>query len=79
MGNPEKAYDDACLCLKNDPTYLKGIFRKGMALHAMGKYEEALPVLAEALKHEPKNKQIKQALSFCEIKMTQEMRKRMAN
>jgi len=77
MGNPEKAFEDAEACLMADPTYLKGIFRKGMALHAMGKYQEALPVLAESLKQEPKNKQIKQALQFCEIKLSQEMRKRM--
>ena len=33
--------------------------------------------LAQAQKIEPKNKQIKQALQFAEVRMTQEMRKRM--
>ena len=77
MGNPEKALEDAEACCKADPGYVKGVFRKGMALHAMGKHEEALPVLAKSLEIEPKNKQIKQALQFCEIKMEQDLRKRM--
>ena len=77
MGNPEKALVDAEACVNADPGYIKGIFRKGMALHAMGEYEKALPVLAKSLELEPKNKQIKQALQFCEIKLQQELRKRM--
>ena len=40
-------------------------------------YQEAAKSLASAQKLEPKNKQIKQALQFAEVRMTQEMRKRM--
>ena len=77
MGDFDRALADATRAKEIDPTYVKGIFRKGLALHAMGRYEEAIKVLAEASKLEPKNKQIKQALQFAEIRMTQEMRKRM--
>lgn len=77
MGEHERALADATRAQEIDPTYVKGVFRKGLALHAMGHYEEAIKILAEANKLEPKNKQIKQALQFAEIRMTQEMRKRM--
>jgi len=77
LGEHEKALADATRAVKMEPTYVKASFRKGLALHAMGKYSEALPVLAQAQKLEPKNKQIKQALQFAEVRMNQEMRKRM--
>uniref|UniRef100_A0A7S2JPQ9 Uncharacterized protein n=1 Tax=Leptocylindrus danicus TaxID=163516 RepID=A0A7S2JPQ9_9STRA len=77
IGHHEKALADAESCIQLDQTYIKGFFRKGLALHAMEKYQEALPVLVQSLKFEPKNKQIKQAIKFCEIKLEMEMRKRM--
>ena len=77
LGHHEKALKDGGDAELLDPTYVKGIFRKGLALHAMGRYEEAIKSLARAQKLEPKNKQIKQALQFAEVRMTQEMRKRM--
>ena len=77
LGHHEKALKDGIDAEGLDPTYVKGIFRKGLALHAMGRYEEAIASLASAQKLEPKNKQIKQAIGFAEMRMTQEMRKRM--
>jgi len=77
MGHHEKALKDGADAELLDPTYVKGIFRKGLAFHAMGRYEEAIRSLASAQKLEPKNKQIMQALQFAEVRMTQEMRKRM--
>ena len=77
LGHHEKALDDGIEAERLDPTYVKGIFRRGLALHAMGRYEEAIASLARAQKIEPKNRQIKQALGFAEMRMTQEMRKRM--
>lgn len=77
LGNHEKALADGIRAQELDPTYIKGVFRRGLALHAMRQYEEAISVLAEAHKMEPQNKQIKQALQFAEVRMTQEMRKRM--
>ena len=62
---------------KINPSNVKATFRRGLSLHAMGNYQEAITVLAVASKLEPKNKQIKQALQFAEVRMTQEMRKRM--
>ena len=77
LGDHANALKDGTKAQELDPTYVKGIFRRGVALHAMGKFSEALQVLAAAQKIEPKNKQIKQALQFAEVRMTQEMRKRM--
>ena len=76
LGQHEKALEDAKRAQEMEPTNVKAIFRRGLALHAMGHYEEAIPILAEAYKLEPNNKQIKQALQFAEVRMTQEMRKR---
>jgi tetratricopeptide (TPR) repeat protein len=78
LGQHEKALEDAKQALEWNPENVKAIFRRGLALHAMGQYGDALPVLATAHKLEPKNKQIKQALQFAEVRLEQEMRKRMA-
>lgn len=76
LGHHDKALKDGTEADRLEPTYVKGIFRKGLALHAMGNYQEAITALAAAQKIEPKNKQIKQALQFAEVRMHQEMRKR---
>jgi tetratricopeptide (TPR) repeat protein len=76
LGQHEKAEEDAAKALSINPSNLKANFRKGLALHAMGQYYTALPVLAQAHKMEPKNKQIKQALQFCEIRIQQDQRKK---
>ncbi len=77
LGHHDKALDDAIEAERLDPTYCKAHFRKGLALHAMGRYQEALTALSAALKIEPKNKQIKQAIQFAEVRFQQEMRRRM--
>lgn len=77
LGEHEKAEADAKNAVEINPSNVKANFRQGLALHAMGKYGDAIPVLAKAHDLEPKNKQIKQALQFAEVRMTQEMRKRM--
>ncbi len=77
MGNHEMAESDAKKAASINPDNVKAHFRHGLALHAMKRYEEAIPVLAKAHKMEPKNKQIKEALQFAEVRMAQEMRKRM--
>jgi cytochrome c-type biogenesis protein CcmH/NrfG len=43
----------------------------------MGRYQDAIQALAAAHQLEPKNKQIKQALQFAEVRMHQEIKKRM--
>jgi hypothetical protein len=77
LGQHEKAEQDASKALKLNPNNVKASFRRGLALHAMGQYFEALPILANAHKLEPHNKQIKQALQFCDVRIQQEQRKRM--
>jgi len=79
LGHHDKALMDAEDCLGLDPTYIKGKFRKGLALHAMERYEEAIPVLGACLRQEPNNKQIKNALQFCEVRLEMGMRKRMGS
>ena len=56
---------------------VKAFFRHGLALHAMKQYQEAIPILAMANKLEPKNKSIKEALQFAEMRLNQDLRKRM--
>ncbi len=79
MGEHERAEADAKKAKGLNPSNVKAHFRQGLALHAMKQYEMAIPILAQAHKMEPKNKQIKEALQFAEVRMTQEMRKRMNN
>ncbi|KAL3796423.1 hypothetical protein HJC23_004220 [Cyclotella cryptica] len=78
LGHHEKALQDGTDAELLDATYVKGVFRKGLALHAMGRYQDAIQALAAAHKLEPKNKQIKQALQFAEVRMHQEIQKRMS-
>jgi tetratricopeptide (TPR) repeat protein len=58
LGQLEKALQDADSCVATAPAgFVKGHFRRGLALHAMGQYNEALPSLGKALRLEdPKNK-----------------------
>lgn len=77
LGQHEKAEEDASNALAINPDNIKANFRRGLALHAMARYYDALPVLAKAHKIEPKNKQVKQALQFCEVRIQQDQRKRM--
>uniref|UniRef100_A0A7S1Z5Z0 Uncharacterized protein n=1 Tax=Trieres chinensis TaxID=1514140 RepID=A0A7S1Z5Z0_TRICV len=77
LGEHAKALEDATAASVLDPSYVKGHFRMGLALHAMKRYSEALLALGRAEKLEPKNKQIKNALTFAERGMREEMRRRM--
>lgn len=74
LGQHDRALEDANQCVKVHPTFVKGHFRKGLSLHAMKRYPEALPALGRALDLEvPKNKQsikqIKDAIRFAEAKL----------
>jgi tetratricopeptide (TPR) repeat protein len=77
LGHPDKALDDAKACTALAPNYVKGLFRTGLALHALEKYEAAGPFFIKASKLQPKNKQIVDALKFAELKMRQQYAKRM--
>lgn len=66
LGDHATALQDADCGLAIDPDHVKCNFRRGLALHAMGRSTEACPSLGKALRLEPKNKQIKEALMFAE-------------
>ena len=53
-----------------DDTYAKAHFRRGLALHALGRYREALPELGKARDLEPKNAQVADAIRFAEMRLS---------
>jgi len=74
LGQHDRALEDADQCIKVHPTFVKGHFRRGLALHAMKRYPEALPSLGRALDLEKPTskaslKQIKDAIRFAEAKL----------
>lgn len=77
LGQHEKAAADAKLAHEYNDENVKAYFRHGLALHAMKEYKDAISILAKAHKLEPKNKSIKEALQFAEMRLNQDLRKRM--
>lgn len=73
-GDLEKALADAHEATQLRPAYCKALFRQGLALHALKRYREALPVLGRARDLEPKNKQILDAIRFAEVRLAQSAR-----
>ena len=71
LGDFEKALRDATRCAEMAPTFVKGRFRVGLALHALGRFAEAAAALAEAERLDPKNAQIKDALKMAAFKARQ--------
>jgi len=67
LGDHEKALADAKKTTEVDPSNAKGWFRQGMALHAMKRYPEAIPVLLEGEKLDPTNKQIQDAIKMAQL------------
>ena len=74
MGEHAKALDDASSCATIAPDYVKGHFRKGLALHAMGAHGEAVVALTHAEKLDPKNAQVVEALRMAAFKARQQPR-----
>ena len=74
MGEHAKALDDASSCASIAPDYVKGHFRKGLALHAMGAHGEAVVALTHAEKLDPKNTQVVEALRMAAFKARQQPR-----
>lgn len=67
IGNHDKALEDAEKCTEVEPSNAKGWFRRGMSLHAMKRYQEAIPSLLEAEKLDPANKQIPEAIKMAQL------------
>lgn len=57
-----KALTDAESCIRVKPSWLKGHFRKGTALEALGRFDEAQRAYQEALKTEPGNEEVQAKL-----------------
>jgi len=68
LGNHERALADAEKCTEVEPANPKGWFRKGMSLHAMSRFTEAIPALLEAERLEPQNKQVADAIKMAQLK-----------
>lgn len=73
LGDYEKCLADATKCTELDPTNAKGWFRKGMSLHAMEKYPEAISALLEAEKLDGRNKQIPEAIRMAQLKARKQL------
>eukprot|EP00416_Gambierdiscus_australes_P039899 CAMPEP_0171101826 /NCGR_PEP_ID=MMETSP0766_2-20121228/56090_1 /TAXON_ID=439317 /ORGANISM="Gambierdiscus australes, Strain CAWD 149" /LENGTH=371 /DNA_ID=CAMNT_0011561967 /DNA_START=29 /DNA_END=1144 /DNA_ORIENTATION=+ len=67
MGDHDKALADAEKCTQVEPANPKGWFRKGMSLHALKRFPEAIPALLEAEKLEPHNKQVVDAIKMAQL------------
>lgn len=57
-----KALEDANLCIKVRPTWLKGYYRKGMALQSLGSFEQARKAYEEVLRIEEGNEEVMEKL-----------------
>jgi len=73
LGDHERALKDADECVSVSPKYVKGLFRKGLSLKALGRFHEAMKCFTVALELEPKNQQIKDAAHFCEFRIRKAM------
>jgi len=67
MGQLERAFEDAEQAAKLNPENKKAYFRQGMAVYAMKKYREAMPLLTKAEELDPKNLQIKESIKMCQF------------
>ena len=61
-GDAESALADADECIKLNPKFAKGYSRKGAALHALNKFNEAIDAYEEGLKIEPGNQGLQSGL-----------------
>mmetsp|Transcript_69973 Transcript_69973/g.221714 ORF Transcript_69973/g.221714 Transcript_69973/m.221714 type:complete len:456 (-) Transcript_69973:116-1483(-) len=68
LGEHANSLADADEALKINPKHPKALFRKGLALHALGQWGEACLALSAALEIKPGDKDIKTALAFAERK-----------
>ena len=67
-GHYDNALRDAEACLERDPKFVKGLFRKGLALGALERHGEAAAAFGAALDLDPKSAQIKSSLTMAQMK-----------
>ena len=58
LGKFQEAIADGDACARVRPNWLKGYFRKAVALESLGKLDEALKAYDESLKTEPNNEEV---------------------
>lgn len=58
MGKTQLALEDADACVRLEPSYAKGYFRKAQALSKLQRYRDALAALQHAQELEPANKSV---------------------
>lgn len=74
LGRLEEALEDADACIALNDKFVKGWFRKGIALHALKRFGLAIQALVKADELEPRNKQIQEAIGFAKIMHDKQMR-----
>ena len=59
----QDAVNDAEACIRVRPDWLKGHFRKGVAMESMNNVDQALKAFEAALRTEPKNEEVQEKVS----------------
>ena len=71
LGRHQQAFDDCCRAIQLDAQLVKGHFRKGTALYALGRYEESAQTMAHVLRLDPSNKDAEAGLRLAQVKLRQ--------
>jgi len=74
-GKPNESLQDAEMCIKCKPDWVKGHYRKGLALMALEKYGDAVRAFNIGLKVDPNNADIKEKLKEAESKSRYEIKR----
>lgn len=67
LGDHDRALADADSCIDIKSDYIKAHFRRGLALHALARYPEAIRAFERTLELDPSNAQAKDAVRFAEL------------
>jgi tetratricopeptide (TPR) repeat protein len=62
-----KALEDADKCISLSPDFVKGHFRRGIALIALERFEEGAASLSKVLDMDPKNAEAKASLQMAQV------------